>query len=229
MTCKEFKQWFNDHESDEMTDEVRSHLTICDKCKQIYTLDQILETKLTNSLEQLEVPERLQRRLEQNKPGNNIWLMQSHTMRRAIGAALAIAAMLVLFLFPLASQNRSFASMDSLSQLAIADHLSHDTLGCSGSAILDLASWSQKELGYSVVKPKVPKDAILLAASKCRLGDCDTVHLMYSQGDKYFSVFVFPKDEADFSLAANRSYSLDFGKHHVTLWQSDDQIQAMVI
>ncbi|MEN8199262.1 MAG: hypothetical protein ABFR63_04225 [Thermodesulfobacteriota bacterium] len=137
--------------------------------------------------------------------------------------------MLVLFLFPFGSQTSSFASMDELGRLAIVDHLSHDSKGCSSSALLDLGVWSLKELGYRVNQPEVPEGAELLAASKCRLGECDTVHLMYRRGEEYFSVFVFPKDEADFALASGKSYSLDFGDHRVTLQQRGGQIQAMVI
>ncbi len=229
MTCETFRQWFLDHESDEMTDAIRAHLAECDKCQQIFALDQALEKKLHNSFEQLEVPARLQKRLDQNMRGNSRWLVQPRRFRQIAGPVLAIAAMLVLFLFPYASEKSSFASMDTVGQLAISDHLSHGTKGCNSSALLDLESYSLRELGYAVKPPTVPEGAKLLAAAKCRLGDCDTLHLMYSLNDKPFSVFVFPEAEAEFKLAAGRSYALDFGNHQVTLWQTGQQIQAMVI
>ncbi len=31
MTCNEFKLWFQDHELDEMTGAIRSHLAVCDR------------------------------------------------------------------------------------------------------------------------------------------------------------------------------------------------------
>jgi len=229
MTCSEFRQWFQDHESDEITDSIQAHLAECDKCLQIYELDQRLETKLKSNFEQLEVPERLQKRLQQNMAGRSRWIVQPHLLRKIAAPALAIAAMLVLFLFPMASENSSFASMDELGQLAISDHLNHGIQGCTSEAILDLPAWSQKELGYKVNAPELSEGAKLLAAAVCRLGDCDTVHLMYSRGLERFSVFVFPEKEAGFKLASGRSYSLDFGNHQVTLWQSGEQIQAMVI
>ncbi len=229
MTCETFRQWFLDHESDEMTDAIRAHLADCEKCQQIIALDQTLEQKLHNSFEQLEVPARLQERLDQNMRGSTRWLRKSGRLRQIAAPALAIAAMLIFFLFPLASEKGSFASMDTVGQLAISDHLSHGTKGCTSSALLDLESYSLRELGYAVKPPTVPEGAKLLAAAKCQLGDCDTLHLMYSLAGKAFSVFVFPEDEADFKLAAGRSYSLDFGNHQVTLWQTGEQIQAMVI
>jgi len=229
MICSEFRQWFQDHESDEITKTVQAHLAECDKCLQIYELDQRLETKLKTNFEQLEVPERLQKRLQQNMAGRSRWIVQPHLLRKVVTPALAVAAMLALFLFPLASDNSSFASMDELGQLAIGDHLNHGIQGCTSEAILDLPAWSQSELGYKIKAPELPDDVKLLAAAVCRLGDCDTVHLMYSRGAERFSVFVFPEEEARFRLAAGRSYSLDFGNHQVTLWQSGEQIQAMVI
>jgi hypothetical protein len=229
MTCDTFRQWFLDHESDEMTDAIRSHLAVCDKCQQIFALDQVFEQKLQNSFEQLDVPARLQERLDQNMRGSTRWMKQSRRLRQLVAPALAVAALLLFFLFPLASEKSSFASMDTVGQLAISDHLSHGTKGCNSSALLDLESYSLKELGYAVKPPIVPEGAKLLAAAKCRLGDCDTLHLMYSLAGKPFSVFVFPKEEAEFTLVADRSYSLDFGNHQVTLWQTGEQIQAMVI
>lgn len=229
MTCSEFRQWFQDHESDEITEAVQAHLAQCDKCQQIFELDQVLETKLKTNLEQLEVPERLLERLEQNMAGGSSWVVPPHLLRKIAAPALAMAAMLVLFLFPLDSENSSFASMDELGQLAISDHLNHGIQGCTSDAILDLPAWSQKELGFKIKAPELPEGAKLLAAAICQLGDCDTVHLMYSRGTERFSVFVFPEKEAGFKLAMGRSYSLDFGNHEVTLWQTGEQIQAMVI
>lgn len=229
MTCDTFRRWFLDHESEEMTDAIRSHLSECEKCQQIFALDQALETQLHNSFEQLEVPERLQGRLEQNMCGNSRWRMQPGWFRQIAAPSLAIAAMLLLFLFPFASEKGSFASMDTVGQLAISDHLSHGAKECNSAALLDLESYSIKELGYTVKLPEVPGGAKLLAAAKCRLGDCDTLHLMYRLDGKALSVFVFPKEEADFKLASGRSYSLDFGNHQVKLWQTGEQMQAMVI
>ena len=229
MTCSDFRQWFQDHELEEMSDVVRTHLAQCDTCRQIYALDQQLETKLRNEFEQLEVPERLQKRLEQNMAGRSRWIMQPDLIRKIAAPALALAAMLILFLFPLFSENSSFASMDELGQLAISDHLNHGIQGCTSEAILDLPAWSLKELGFKVNTPLLPEGAKLLAAAICRLGDCDTVHLMYSRGTERFSVFIFPEKEAAFRLASGRSYSLDFGRHQVTLQQTGEQIQAMVI
>lgn len=178
MTCTEFKQWFQDHESDQMSHEIRQHLTTCDGCRQIYELDRILETKLKNNFEQCDVPQRLLERLEQNKSGNNLWLVQPYVLRRVIAPMLAIAALFVVFLFPFSSENSSFASMDILGELAIHDHLSHGTKGCSISGINDIGSWALKELGYRVVLPETPEGSELLVVSKCRLGDCETVHLI---------------------------------------------------
>ena len=229
MTCREFRKWFQDHESDEITKTVHAHLAECEKCQQIYALDQVLESKLKRTFQQLEVPERLQKRLEQNMVGKSRWIVQPHLLRKIVVPTLAVAAMLLLFLFPMASQNSSFASMDELGQLAIGDHLNHGIQGCTSGAVLDLPAWSQKELGYRVTAPELSEGAKLLAVAVCRLGDCDTVHLMYSRGTERFSVFIFSEKEAEFKLAYGRSYSLDFGNHQVTLWQTGEQIQAMVI
>jgi len=229
MTCSDFRQWFQDHELEEMSEVVRKHLLQCDKCRNVYELDQQLEEKLKANFEQLAVPERLQKRIEQNMAGRGRWIMQPHLLRKIVAPALALAAMLIFFLFPLLSENSSFASMDELGQLAISDHLNHGIQGCTSEAILDLPAWSLKELGFKVDAPLLPKGAKLLAAAICRLGDCDTVHLMYSRGTERFSVFIFPEKEAGFKLASGRSYSLDFGRHQVTLRQTGEQIQAMVI
>ncbi len=229
MTCNEFKLWFQDHELDEMTDAIRSHLAVCDRCQKIFALDQKLETKLRNSLVSLEVPPRLHERLAQNSFSHSHWHVKPLRIRRALIPVLAMAAMLALVLFPFGLQEKSFASMNEVAQLAIQDHKSHGLGGCSGSAISDLNAWALHTLGYSVTKPKVPEGAVLLAVTKCKLGDCATVHLIYSLKDKQFSVFIFPQNEAEFSLSSGSSFSLEFGNYKVRLWQTGSQIQVMVV
>ncbi len=119
--------------------------------------------------------------------------------------------------------------MDELGRLAIIDHTSHGTEGCSSEAVLDIGAWSLKELGYRVNQPAVPEGTELLAVTKCRLGDCDTVHLIYSREGRKFSIFIFPEKEVGFTMVAGRSYSLDFGEHQVRLHKAEGQVQAMVI
>jgi hypothetical protein len=106
MTCNEFKQWFQDHELGEMTDAVRSHLAVCDRCQEIFALDQKLETKLRNSFVSLEVPARLHERLAQNNFSHSRWHVKPQRIRRALVPVLAMAAMLALVLFPFALQSR---------------------------------------------------------------------------------------------------------------------------
>ncbi|MEN8189224.1 MAG: hypothetical protein ABFS19_05210 [Thermodesulfobacteriota bacterium] len=209
-----------------MTDSIRSHLAGCDTCQHILALDQSLEEKLKGSLEQLEVPRRLQERLDQNMRSNRLQPTRSQLIRRALAPALAMAAMLVIFLLP---SGGSFASMDELGNLVIADHDSHADKPCSKEIPKDLATWGEEQIGLRIAAPELPfSDSKLIAASKCKLGDCDAVHLIYSRNGKRFSVFIFPEQEADFSLVAQRNYSVEYAHRRVTIWQSGQQIYAMV-
>lgn len=226
MTCNDFKQWFQDHESEEMTDAIRKHLATCDTCNLIFGLDQSLESKLRNNIEQQEVPRRLLERLDQNMHSNRRWPLHPQLIKRTLAPALAMAAMLLIFLLP---SGGSFASMDEVGSLAIADHDSHIDKPCSEGIPEDLGSWSEEQIGLSLSAPKLPfSGSKLVGVSKCRLGECDTMHLVYSRNGKRFSVFIFPAKEVRFSLVNHRNYSLEYEEHRVTIWQSGKQIYAMV-
>ncbi len=229
MKCKEFKQWMQDHETVEMTDSIRDHLESCSKCQQIFILDQQLDEKLRSLLQPIEVPERLKERLDQNLSGGagNLAVRYVMTWKKWV-PALATAALLVFLLMPFIGRQDSFSSMDQLSQYAITDHTHHGLKDTSVSILNDLGAWAIDELGYSVSWPEVPGEAKLIGATKCRLGNCDTVHLIYSQKGSRFSVYVFSAKKADFKLAAGRVYSLKIGNHNVKLWKSGNQVQAMV-
>jgi len=228
MKCKEFKQWMQDHETVEMTDSVRDHLESCSNCQQIFTLDQQLDEKLRTLLQPVEVPELLRERLDQNLSGAGYRKRRYGMSWKKWVPVLATAALLVFLLLPFVGRQNSFSSMDQLSQYAITDHTNHGLMDISVSVLNDLGAWAIDELGYSVSWPEVPGEAKLIGATKCRLGNCDTVHLIYSQMDTRFSVYVFSEKKAAFSMAAGRVYSLKIGKHNVKMWKSGNQVQAMV-
>lgn len=228
MNCNEFKQWMQDHDTVEMTESVRNHLENCSKCQQIFTLDQRLDDKLRTLLQPVEVPELLRERLEQNLSGAGYRKRRYIMTWKKFVPALAAAALLVFLLLPFTGRQGSFTSMDQLSQYAITDHTNHGIKDSSVSDLNDLGAWAMKELGYSISWPELPGEAKLIAATRCRLGNCDTAHLIYSQMNAIFSVYIFSEKQAGFNLAAGRVYSLKIGKHTVKLWKSGDQVQAMV-
>jgi anti-sigma factor RsiW len=229
MECKEFKQWFQDHETIEMTRSAQDHLDSCEKCQKLLELDQKLDQKLHKLLQPLEVPERLKERLDQNfsetgfNKGNPIVLWKKSV------PAFAIAAMLVFLLFPFSGRENSFASMDQLGEYAATDHASHGISDCSVRSIGDIGTWSARELGYKLNWPTVPQGATLVGANKCRLGKCDTAHLIYSQNGTRFSVYVFSKKMIVFDLIAGNIHSTKIGDYGVELWEKGDQVQVTVL
>ncbi len=228
MKCQEFKQWMQDHEAVEMTDSVHEHLEKCCNCKQIFILDQQLDEKLRTILQPVEVPELLRERLEQNLYAPGYRKRRTVVSWKKWVPALATAVLLVFLLLPFAQRQDSFSSMDQLSQYAIADHENHALKDNSVTGPKDLGAWASDELGYSVGWPEVPRGAKLIGASKCRLGNCDTAHLIYSQMGTRFSVYIFSEKKADFELVSGRVYSFRVGNHNVKLWKSQNQIQAMI-
>lgn len=228
MKCKEFKQWMQEHETVEMTESVRDHLESCSNCQQIFTLDQQLDKKLRTLLQPVEVPELLRERLDQNLSGAGYRNRRYFISWKKWVPALATAAVLVFLLLPFVGRQNSFSSMDQLSQYAITDHTNHGLKDTSIAVLNDLGAWATDQLGYSVRWPEVPGGAKLIGATKCRLGNCDTVHLIYSQMGRRFSIYVFSEKKAAFSMAAGRIYSFKIGKHNVKMWKSGNQVQAMV-
>ncbi len=201
------------------------HLEKCASCSKLIKLDQELDLIICEELQQIEVPDRVKEKLRQNmttKAGSP----QHSALKWVAVPGLAIAAMLVFFLFP---HGGSFASMDEIGQLAITDHESHLGRACNKGIPADLAAWGKETIGFAITAPALPfTDSELIGVGKCILGDCDTAHLTYVRNGKRFSVFIFPAKETTFSLHKNRNYTLDFDNYRVTIWKSKRQVYALV-
>ena len=232
MKCEEFRRKLSGSETVEsnqrLTDTEREHLENCESCSKLVKLDEQLNTVIREELQQVEVPERVKERLQQNLMAD-VTAPQVSVVKwlKVAVPALAMAAILVIVLLP---GGGSFASMDDVGQLAITDHESHLGRACKKGLPADLAAWGKEAIGLAITAPELPfPDSELIAVSKCTLGDCDTAHLTYVRDGKRFSVFIFPEKEAAFSLYKGRNYTLDFENYRVTIWKSKQQIYALVI
>jgi len=229
MKCEEFKKIFSESDaarSDQTftTDEIE-HLQTCESCSSLVNLDLELDAVIRKEFKQEEVPARVKEKLRQNMTNDAGGSLHSAIIRVAV-PALAMAAMLIIFLLP---HGGSFASMDHIGQLAIADHESHLGHACTKGVPVDLAAWGRETIGLAISVPVLPfAGSELIAVSKCTLGDCETAHLTYVRDGKRFSVFIFPVKEAGFSLHTDRNYTLDFEKYQVTIWKSKQQVYALV-
>lgn len=228
MNCQELRQRVSEmphgpHGEDLSASQLQ-HLANCPACSAFLTKDQELESHIRGALKQVEVPERVTHGIHQNMTHSSSpgvpWLQW------ASGSTVALAALLLLFFLP---GGGSFASMDDMGQLAIADHESHLGRACSKGLPEDLAAWGKETIGVAITAPRLPfKGGKLIAVSKCILGDCATAHLTYSRDGKRFSVFIIPEKEADFALHRDRNYTLQFQGYEVTIWKTGNQIYAMV-
>lgn len=229
MDCKEFKQWFKDHEAAEMTPSVQAHLDSCKNCRDMFDLDQNLDQKLYDLLQPVKVPEHLRERLDQNFSESGVYREKPLLSWKISAPAFALVAMLVVLLFPFARKETSFASMAQLSEYATTHHAAHDIKSCSAQKISDLGAWSSKELGYAIHWPTVPQGAALIGVTKCRLGTCDTAHLIYSMDGTRFSVYIFSKELIDFQLRTAKINYTNTVEYDVELFDSGDQIQVTVL
>lgn len=231
MKCEDFKRKLSGSDAaetnQELTKTMREHLETCESCNKFMKLDEQLDTVIREEFQQVEVPERIKERLQQNLMAN-VTTPQVSVLKwlKVAAPALAMAAMLVIFLLP---DRGSFASLDDVGQLAITDHESHLGRACNKGLPADLTVWGKETIGLAITAPELPfPDSELIAVSKCTLGDCDTAHLTYVRNGKRFSVFIFPEKEAAFSLHKDRNYTLDFENYRVTIWKSKRQVYALV-
>jgi anti-sigma factor RsiW len=223
MNCETFQKSVTENDAHELDSAEQNHLQECEQCQTFVKLDEKLVSLIRKNLAQIAVPEHLKSSLKANlndqKNGTYGFLKWA--------PAMAMAGMLIFFLIP---QGGSFASMDEIGQLAITDHEFHQGKSCSKGIPEDLSAWGKESIGFSITLPELPfRDYELIGVSKCRLGDCDTAHLIYERNGKRFSVFIFPEKEAAFSLHASRNYTLDFDSYQVSIWKTNTQVYALVM
>jgi anti-sigma factor RsiW len=232
MTCSEFKTWLVEKEfvDTEATVVARSHMHNCEDCRSLYKLDAELESIIRTYMLTDEPPAGLLRKID---AGIKLARMKKvFSFPWNIGPALAIAALVMLFMYPFHVKELTpgFHSMDQVSQVVLQDHLRHVPMSFVAEDVVDVEGWFAAVHNIAFTMPDLDQEGYsLVGGRKCELGQCDAVYLLYAKDGKRISVFILPESDIKFPMTEGQSYGVQIAQSRVKLWKGSGQVHAMVI
>ncbi len=230
MNCKDFENWLvsTDRPWDTIVSgDVTAHLSTCADCEQLYLLDTGLETRLSATFVQQEIPTNLETLIESNlehAAGPPVI-----SIKKLTGVVAVIGVLFSIFYLNLNTPFR-FQNLQQLSEDAVLQHLSGDTTMTFDASRLEQAiSMLSKELKFKVILPDLEaRGYILLGGRICAVGKCRTAYLFYKDQEKTCSLFIMDYDHLEFEMADGSHFNNVLKGCKTDIWKEKGQVYAMV-
>lgn len=227
MNCSTFKEWLVNSDAFENGSAAiaMTHIEACPDCKQLYDMDQKLESRLRASMTKIDVPERLLARIENDRKSYHKKL-RSRSLWVKSFVPMAFAAMLILFIFP---SGEKFVSADQVADYAVYDHINHPGLAFKTTEMKEIPEWFEKNSGYKI---SIPENAVkgfeLRGGTPCKLGKNKAAFLCLHKKGKRYSLFVISLKDIGFNISEGETLTFPRDTCKVNIWKESGMLYAMV-
>ena len=230
-TCQEFKRWLIDQNAagENIPHQVKGHLQVCETCQNLYQVDMALDAVLKNSMQAVEPPAGLIRRVRQKiESESRPYRMPQMFWKTAIAALSLAALVFVILLNPFAGH---LQTVDELAAFGIANHLDTEMqMVFRAGEIDDVGQWFSRRLAYAVRLPDLNRLGLkLLGGRECAFGKVDAALLFCKSRGKRVSLFMLNPDDVGLRFDKQRKYTVEEGDFTVSLWKESGMVYAMVI
>lgn len=223
MQCQDMEKFIHVYLDREFAEEDRAdyerHLTECEHCRRLARFEQRFKAQLKTSLarphlrldEREAVRARIMQTLAEAPPlpadhGSRKWIL------RLVPAAAAAGVLMALVLGQGDMVGQSLIPDTQQTGMAAVEKVTRDPH--------TLRSWYREKLGIAVVPPRFSDGQTALVGG--RIGHVhakEAAHLIYSRGNREFSVMVFSPDKEPFRGMAsrrvgNKTVYFSYGKAH---------------
>ena len=226
MNCREFQLWLEERDLSDLSeaDRAMKHQHACERCRELAKMDELLEATLAGALAPEPLPDHLQRIIELNLSSPSGGRKRSTAAIRAFSFLAGI--FLVALVFVLLSID--YSGRDGFSSALATDHDDHHT-GHAFERVDNLDLWLQaKSGGISLPAEFRRGDYILLGARICLVEKCRLAHLLFRQNDRVISLYLVEARQVPATLEEAEIYTLKQGAYQVRMWQSGQQVAALV-
>lgn len=230
MMCKEFEHWLlsRDGRGNDENPEAMSHMAGCQRCHDLYRVDQGLEKSIESAFLQKDLPKGLVDQIDMtiDHAGQKPWL----TPFRAASLAAGFALVLVMAFMAFFNKPFQYQNLQQLSETAIDRHLKgNTTLSFTAEEIETAVVKLNKELKFNVIVPDLKDQGYaLLGGRLCVLDKCKIAYLIYEKKNKTCSLFIMDYDHLAFKMADGSRFSNDVKGCHTDIWKEKGQVYAMV-
>ncbi|MCG8635565.1 MAG: hypothetical protein MI863_17150 [Desulfobacterales bacterium] len=239
MNCKEFHHWLNtrDIHNHTLPREVSTHMAACRECELLFAGDDALERDIKRAFALEDLPRGLADRVDAT--------LEHETRRKfpgglnkpagiALASASLLAGLLILVLvftgiFP---SSGTFKDLNQISRQAVTDHLKGDRRITFEAARAEQAlAFMTQKLGFKVLLPDLPLNAVLLGGRLCTLGDCKAAYFVIQQqgqGRAVGSLFIMNTDHLAFDMPEGSRFTTSLKGCETRVWRDRGQVYAMV-
>ena len=112
--------------------------------------------------------------------------------------AVAMAALLILFLNPFAGR---FRSVQEIGILAVDNHLKNLSMNFKAGEVRDVPRWFKDRLGFKISVPDLAGQGLqFIGGRKCYLGKNEVAYLLYEKAGERVSLFIIEPDDVNFKM-----------------------------
>ncbi len=230
MNCFEFKNWIREVNAQDpaVGQEAKLHIATCPRCEKLYTLDQVMEQRLSETISEIDPPDELYVRIKRDLPFKSNRRKKPAIRWRMVAPALAaaVAILLVFMIYP----GRPIRDIEHIGSLALTNHLEDGrNMAFNAGDVNDVAAWFVKRIGFAAAPPEQLEPGLIFQGARpCKLGPNDAAYLYYKKNGKKCSVFIIDSDGLKFKLKRNTNYFVDKKNHDIRVWTEDGLVYAMV-
>ena len=229
MNCREYREWFKKREvlsGEGIVSEAYLHTKTCRECSGINKIDTDLENNIRRGLYMREVPDGLLNRIELNIKSISGMKKRSSVLWKTVAPAIAVAAMVLLFI----SYNFAyFRSIEEIGRLSVESHMENLPMMFRADEVKDISLWFKDKLSFPVSIPEIGESGLeLVGGRKCKLGRNEVAYLFYKKGDKRISLYVIDTKKISYEMENKKKYHLPFKECEVDIWKSGNMVYSLV-
>jgi hypothetical protein len=230
MDCKQYKEWLENRDLSDISESDRAgnHARDCTGCEDLTRKDEMLDQAISNTMKKEPLPENLEKIVAMNLSSG-----VSRTRRFSTGfiklaslSAGVAAVLLVFFLIP-----ADFSALNDFGTALVQDHngilRGHPVDSVQNEKLPD---WIGANADFAAQVPaSFPSQGLeLFGARICVIDRCRTVHLVYSTGAGFVSLFIIDADQLPAPLKDGKSLVFTQKGSEIKMWREGNQVFAMI-
>lgn len=227
MDCEQFRKWLEERDLSDLSESDRAskHSNLCDDCRGLAAKDALLDETIARGLEKEPLPDHLEKIVALNLGSSRTKPKFSSGMIKIASAGAGVLALLLVF-FLLPGDNEARKSFGTaLAQDHIVIEQQHPV-----DEVANLPDWLATHADFRATLPASfgIYGFKFVGARICVIENCNTVHLVYRDGDQIVSLYIVDAKQVPASLREGKMYQSSPDGLTVKLWRENHQVYAVI-
>ena len=228
MDCERFRIWLEERDLSDLSESDRAtrHSRECPDCRELAAKDSLLDKTISRCLEKEPLPDHLEKIVALNLGSNSSSTHRfSPGLIKLASAGTGLIALLLVFFF-LPSDNtarKNFGTALAQDHIVLEQEHSIDK-------VVNLSDWLARHADFKATLPASfgVYGFEFVGARICIIENCNTVHLVYRNGDRFISLYIVNAKQVPASLREGKTYNSSTDGLKVKLWRENNQVYAVI-